>query len=89
MRSDIIPDKAFINEIYTHRLEKLLGLAGLAPSFDEDTTVNPNLAENWTIVVNWDEHSRYEIWDPLSAVSMIMAIGDPVNGVFQWVKKHW
>ena len=27
--SDAIPDKAFVTEIYTHNLEKLLGAAGL------------------------------------------------------------
>src|SRR5213595_801683 len=26
-----IPDKAFVNKIYSHSLEKLLGLAGLLP----------------------------------------------------------
>jgi len=28
-----IPDKAFVNEIYTHSLEKLLSTAGLLPVF--------------------------------------------------------
>lgn len=89
MQSAVIPDKAFINAIYTHRLENLLGLAGLESQFSADSRVNPQPGKYWTTVVEWDEQSRYEFWDTFSAGSLIAAIDDPVNGVLQWVKKHW
>jgi hypothetical protein len=84
-----IPDKAFVNEIYSHRLEKLLSIAGLLPNFTEDTRANPSLAAAWGIASKWTEESRYSLWDAISAGNLVSAIGDPRNGVFQWVKKHW
>src|SRR5258708_24343248 len=36
-----IPDKAFVNEIYTHSLEKLLSTAGLSPLFSVDSKTDP------------------------------------------------
>ena len=76
-----IPDKAFVNEIYTHSLEKLL--------FSVDSKTDPELAAAWGIASKWTESSRYLLWDTISAGSLIGAIGDPNHGVFQWVKKHW
>ena len=84
-----IPDKAFVNEIYTHSLERLLGTAGLQPPFSADSKVDPQLAAAWGIASKWRESSRYLLWDSVSAGSLIQAIGDPQHGVFQWVKKHW
>ncbi len=76
-----IPDKAFVNEIYTHSLEKLL--------FSVDSKTDPELAAAWGIASKWTESSRYLLLDTISAGSLIGAIGDPNHGVFQWVKKHW
>ena len=84
-----IPDKAFVNEIYTHSLEKLLSTAGLSPLFSVDSKADPELAAAWGIASKWTESSRYLLWDTISAGSLIGAIGDPNHGVFQWVKKHW
>ena len=89
MQSAVIPDKSFINAIYTHKLDNLLGLAGLRPAFDADSKENSRLTTYWGIVTKWDEQSRYEFWDRMAAASLLEAINDPENGVFQWVKKHW
>jgi len=89
MQSGVIPDKSFINEIYTHKLDKLLGLADLRSQFESDSGGNEHLTANWAVVTKWDEQRRYEFWDSLSATSLLDAIGDPTNGVFQWVKQHW
>lgn len=89
MQSAVIPDRAFINDVYTHNLDKLLGLAGLLPQFENDRSHNLQLTANWAVATKWDERSRYEFWDPLSANALLVAISDPTNGVFQWVKKHW
>src|SRR5437016_6427794 len=84
-----IPDKAFVNEIYSHSLEKLLGLAGLLPAFTTDSKANPLLAAAWGVASKWTETSRYLLWDAISADSLVGAVGDPKHGVFQWVKRHW
>lgn len=86
---DAIPDKAFVLEIYTHSLEKLLGTAGLRAQFDADSKTDPQLGTNWGIAREWTEASRYSLWDSTAAQSLIDAIEDRDHGVFQWVKKHW
>ena len=86
---DVIPEKAFVDQIYTHNLDKLLSTAGLLSSFTNDSKKNPLLAASWGIATKWNEASRYTLWDPVSATNLIEAVGDPQNGVFQWVKKHW
>lgn len=84
-----IPDKAFVNEIYTHSLEKLLSTAGLLAAFSADSKADPQLAAAWGIASKWTESSRYLLWDDITATNLIGAIADPQHGVFQWVKKHW
>jgi hypothetical protein len=89
VQPDTIPEKAFINAVYTHKLESLLSISGLKPQFDIDAKTDPQFAASWAIVNNWSEDSRYEVWDPISTGTLIQAIRDPAHGVFQWVKKHW
>lgn len=84
-----IPDKAFVNEIYTHSLEKLLSTAGLMAAFSADSKADPQLAAAWGIASKWTESSRYSLWDDITAANLIGAIAHPQHGVFQWVKKHW
>src|SRR6266496_433847 len=43
-QSNAIPDKAFVNEIYTHSLEKLLGTAVPLPVLNLDGKAAPQLA---------------------------------------------
>jgi len=86
---DVIPDKAFIQAIYTHSLESLLNVAGLLPQLKEDSKNDPQFAAYWGIVSKWGETSRYQFWDSVTAATLIQSINDPDHGVFQWVKKHW
>lgn len=89
IQPNAIPDKAFINAIYVHKIDSLLGLSGLRPLFDADAKNDPQLAAHWAIANNWSEDSRYAFWDPFTAASLIQAIHDPDHGVFPWVKSHW
>jgi HEPN domain-containing protein len=89
MQPNIIPDKNFIDAIYTHKINDLMSIAGLRPQFELDIKADPQLAAYWAIVNNWSEKSRYEFWDPISAATLLQAVNDPDHGVFQWVKKHW
>ena len=46
--------------------------------------------ENWAIVRDWSESSRYENNNnPLRAELMVGAIGNPQNGILQWLKRYW
>jgi hypothetical protein len=88
-QSNVIPDKALVNATHTHNLNDLLNVSGLLPQFKNETKSNHNLAANWGIVSKWNEASRYQLWDQITAATLIQSIQDPNNGVFQWVKKYW
>jgi hypothetical protein len=85
----VIPDKQFVSSIYTHKFENLISLAGLKPNLDAEIKMNSQFAIFWAIATKWSEESRYELWDTVSAVSLVQAIHDPSNGVLKWVKQHW
>jgi hypothetical protein len=89
MQPNTIPDKAFVNAIHVHKLDSLLGLSGLRPVFDIAAKADPQLAAHWAIANNWSEESRYALWDPFAAASLIQAIHDSKHGVFPWVRNHW
>ena len=89
IQPNTIPGKTFINAIYTHKLDSLIAIAGLRPSFDADVRTDAQFAAYWAIANNWSEESRYEFWDPVSAATLLQAISDQHHGVFRWVKQHW
>jgi hypothetical protein len=89
IQPNVIPDKAFVNAIYTHKFDSLLSIAGLRPQFDQDIKSDSQFAAYWAITNNWTEESRYEFWDQVSAATLLTAICEKDHEVFQWVKKHW
>jgi HEPN domain-containing protein len=86
---NMIPDRGFVNAIYTHDLENLLTIARLRETFRLDRAADRRLAANWFRASQWKESSRYEIWDATSSADMLSAVGATDHGVFQWVKRHW
>ena len=88
-QADAIPDKGLVNAVYSHKLDELLGIAGIKEHLKADSKNNPALSAAWGIASKWSEASRYEMWDQFAADSMLNAVGDPNCGVLQWLKKHW
>ena len=84
-----IPDKELIIATYKHNLDSLLGTAGLRPQFDQDRKTDTQFGAYWAIANNWNEESRYKIWDSMSTATLLEAVNEPKHGVFQWVRKHW
>jgi HEPN domain-containing protein len=90
-RENEIPDRGFVNEIYTHDLRRLIRFAGLQAELDEATQADAELGQKWAIVRDWSEQSRYEIWTREEASAMIAAAaGDERReGLFQWLISRW
>jgi hypothetical protein len=89
IQPNVIPEKAFVNAIYTHKLDNLLSVAGLLPQFNASVKTDTEFAAYWAVTSKWTEESRYEFWDPIAATTLLGAIQEPNHGVFQWVKKQW
>lgn len=88
-QADAIPDKGLVNAVYTHKLDELLGLAGIKERLKTDMDNDPALAAAWGIASKWNEDSRYKIWDQFAAASILDAVGNPNHGVLPWLRKHW
>ena len=88
-QANVIPEKSFVNAVYSHKLDELLGLAGIRKQLQDDMKGDAALSAFWGIATKWSEASRYEMWDQFAAASMIQAVGDGNHGVLQWLKKHW
>jgi HEPN domain len=88
-KADTIPDKAFVQETYSHNLQKLIELTGLAKGFRADLKRSADFNSNWGVAIQWTESVRYEIIDASEAQSLINAIGDAETGILQWLMRHW
>jgi len=88
-QANAIPDKAFVNAVYSHKLDELLGIAGLKTKLAEDMRDDAALSVGWGIASKWREDSRYKLWDQFAAESIINSIADEKHGVLQWLKRHW
>ena len=86
-RYEFPPKAKYAREIYTHKLESLLKLAGLDKHLDNEMATNFALARNWGVVKGWDEESRYRS-SGLKGKDLHAAIAGP-DGVLSWIKQHW
>ena len=83
------PDKYFANRCFTHHIEELVALAGLATQRDIDVGADPALKANWQLVKEWNESVRYARKTQAEAQSLYDAITDTNHGVLPWLRPHW
>ena len=89
-RQDEVPDKTVINDFYTHRLDKLLGISGVKAELEKRANIEPSFQVNWNTVRDWNETSRYEhSTSEAKARDMLVAVADPKTGVVSWLKTQW
>ena len=84
------PDRKLVNDSYTHDLERLLGVSGLKEELDSESAGNQALEENWSIVKDWSEQSRYRSDIPENeARDLLSAVTARRNGVLSWLMRWW
>jgi HEPN domain-containing protein len=83
------PDREFAQACYTHSIEKLVNAAGLTAQRDADAPPGSDRADNWSIVKDWTESSRYERNPETKAKALIEAITHAADGVLPWIKARW
>ena len=81
-----LPDKNFINRLYTHKLNELAQLdAALWHQLQTDMKGNVNVQGNWETVILWESESRYEIINEADARSLYKAATEPGTGIMEWI----
>ena len=88
-QDDFPRERRFVDECYTHDLEKLLKVAGLKAALDADTLANLAFSSNWSIANEWDETSRYEQKTQVEAQDLYDAITNDPDGVLPWIRRCW
>jgi HEPN domain-containing protein len=84
------PDRKLANEAFTHDLEKLLKLSGLAPELDREMETNKPLELNWAVIKDWSESARYETEiTETQARDLYSACTARRNGVLNWIERRW
>ena len=83
------PEKKFVADSHTHVVLDLVRLAGLADQRVADAASDFGFAENWQVVKDWGEHTRYERHSLVKAQMMFDAVDNNVNGVLSWIKARW
>jgi hypothetical protein len=89
-RQDEIPEKALVNDFYSHKLDRLTLIAGLRPTLDARLGVDQAFSGNWNTVCLWSEASRYnhETTED-QARNLLAAVVDSQVGVLPWLKTRW
>ena len=85
----IFEKKEFSKDCWTHSIKSLVDLAGLKGIQKAEIATNPALGQNWSIVNQWNEESRYQWKTQFDAEALYNAIVDIANGVMPWIKSRW
>lgn len=85
-----IPDRNVVNDVYTHDVDRLLDLAGLRSTFQQDAAAHPGLRTNWNTVKDWRETARYEpdITEQ-RALKFYSACTARRYGFLGWLRRQW
>jgi HEPN domain-containing protein len=85
----VFREKKYSERCWTHDIEELVKLAGLRAERDADASANSALLQNWQVVKDWDETSRYQRKSRLEAEKLYQAVTHSTNGVLPWIKNRW
>jgi hypothetical protein len=90
VRRHDFPDKELANNAYTHRLEKLMSLAGLSQELQRDMATSRPLRLNWAVVKDWTEQSRYRTGiTEAEARDLYLAATARRHGILTWIRTRW
>ena len=81
------PKIEFVRELYSHKLNALMSVAGLDADLKKEMDANKAFKDNWLTVKDWTEESRYRT-SSLPGKDMYNAVAG-TDGVLPWIKLHW
>lgn len=87
-KNNDFPDKNKVNRAYTHQLEELYALTELREAVKEKPDYATKFAPGWSVIIKWNENSRYQSKGQADANELIKAITQR-NGVMQCLREHW
>jgi HEPN domain-containing protein len=85
-KTDTLPDKTLLKDIFIHDLAKLVRLSHLEDDLKARKDIDADFEGYWQIVLDWNEASRYGEHEPDEANGLIEAIENPEHGVLPWLR---
>jgi HEPN domain-containing protein len=85
-RTDTLPDRNLLNQIFVHDLVKLTQIALLDRPLKDREENDPAFRAYWQIVLKWTEASRYGEYGKDEAGALIEAIENSEHGVLPWLR---
>lgn len=85
----LFTEKRFVEKCWTHKIETLVTQAQLSDRLELAEVDNEDLRQNWQVVKDWDEESRYKTKTQQDAEELLAAITDPKAGVLTWLRNLW
>ena len=83
------PDKKSVDASYTHNLRDLIKVANLELARLEEARTDSDFRNNWDLVQQWSEQSRYRRHHSEMAEALLNAVSGRKHGVMRWIKRHW
>jgi HEPN domain-containing protein len=83
------PEKKRVDDSYKHDLQLLVRVARIENSRVELRDRDPAFSDNWDLVADWSEQSRYKLWERAEAEALVRAITQKQHGVMVWLIQHW
>ena len=84
------PNKRLAQDSYQHDLRSLLQTAGLWATFESAIRGNTSLSDNWAVVKDWSETSRYTVAvSEAEARDLYSACTARTHGLLSWLKTYW
>lgn len=75
---------------FIHNLDELVGLADLRAELNDKIQRDSTFKDQWTLVKNWSEESRYDQGRTAQEASnLIDAIENPKGGTLTWLRRLW
>ena len=88
-QDDFSRERKFVDECYTHDIDKLLKATGLKAELDRNALANLAFSGNWGFAKDWRETSRYEQNTQGKAQTLYDAITNNLDGVLPWIRLRW
>jgi hypothetical protein len=84
------PNKELAQKSHQHKLNDLLGVAGLKQKLVEKETEDLEFKLNWAVAKDWTVESRYESKiEESKARDLYQAVTNENSGILAWLKTFW
>jgi HEPN domain-containing protein len=82
-KADTLPDKALLNDAFTHNFPQLVNLCHLKDDLQARQSADAEFRGLWQIALSWKETSRYGEFSVNEAADLIEAIE---KGILPWLR---